>query len=272
MAQLTIADDEAQLAAVAADRIASLIRDACDARGRAFVCLTGGTTPEHTYEQLAGDEQNRSIDWTRVHLFWGDERHVPPDHPDSNYGMARRALLDRITIPPGQVHRIRAETPDARAAATEYERTLNTVASAVTRDDRVASAFRRNYFDIMLLGLGEDAHIASIFPGSELLERFASSRDVRLEADRSGDFSSVPPSVAAVWAPHLNAWRITLTPPAILDSRVIVMLVAGAGKADAVHAALAAPLNVAAYPAQLLRAAGDRMEWLMDRAAAARIR
>jgi 6-phosphogluconolactonase len=107
---------------------------------------------------------------------------------------------------------------------------------------------------VMLLGLGEDAHIASIFPGSELLQR------------RPGTAR-----VAAVWAEHLHTWRITLTPDAILDSRAIVMLVAGGQKAAAVHAALEAPLDIARWPAQLLREADDRVEWILDRAAASRL-
>jgi 6-phosphogluconolactonase len=183
-----------------------------------------------------------------VHLFWGDERHVPPDHPDSNYGMAKATLIDHVPIPTEQVHRIRAEMPDAHDAAANYEQVF----------DDVGSAFRRNdhYCDLMLLGLGDDAHIASIFPGSELLNAGHPATGRR---------------VAAVWAPHLNIWRITLTPGAILDSERILLLVTGRSKADAVNAALAARLDVKDYPGQLLRAAGDRVEWFLDRAAAAHL-
>jgi 6-phosphogluconolactonase len=245
MARLTVASDEGQLAGLAAERVTQLIVQAVADRGTACVSLAGGTTPRRLYADLADVRQpwRDRIPWAQVHLFWGDERHVPPDHPDSNYGMAKAALIDHVPIPPDHVHRIRGELPDAHEAADDYIQQLD-----------VASAFRRkNLFDLILLGLGEDAHIASIFPGSDLLDIGHSFQECR---------------VAAVWAPHLGVWRITLTPEAILDSEAIVVLVAGANKAAAVDAALEGALNVKTYPAQLLRTAGDRVEWLLDRAAA----
>lgn len=246
MAQLTVAEDEIQLAALAAERVTQLVSEAVREQGTALVALTGGTTPRRLYSNLADASQpwRDRIPWDRVQLFWGDERHVPPDHPDSNYGMAKKTLIDHVPLPPDHVHRMRGELPDARAAAVAYENEL----------DRVASAFRRkNLFDMTLLGLGQDAHIASIFPGSDLLDR------------------ENPHRVAAAWAQHLGVWRITLTPAAILDSRRIVVLVAGAKKADAVHAALQAPLDLKAHPGQILRTVEDRVEWFVDRGAASRL-
>ena len=259
MARLTVSDNAVQLAELAADRVTQLIVQAVADRGTACVSLAGGTTPRMLYTNLADARQpwRDRIPWAHVHLFWGDERHVPPDHPDSNYGMAKAALLDHVPVPAGHVHRIRGELPDAREAADDYDRSLTTIVSGFNRTadvasasapTLVASAFRRkDLFDLMLLGLGEDAHIASIFPGSELLERENQRR------------------VAAVRAPHLNVWRITLTPEAILDSGAIVVLVSGARKVAAVKAALEAPLDMTTYPAQLLRPAGDRVEWFLDR-------
>ncbi len=234
MARVTIVDDAGELAATGALRITTAIEKAIAARDAAIVCLTGGSTPARLYEALADPDQpwRARIDWGRVHLFWGDERHVPPDHPDSNFGMANRTLLSRVPVPAAHVHRMEGERADARDAAHAYE--------AVLRDRR---------FDVMLLGLGEDAHIASIFPGSSLIEK----QDAL---------------VGAAWVPHLNAWRITLTPPALLDAREIFMIVSGASKADAVRAALNLPEDVTRYPAQILRRAGDRVEWIIDRAAA----
>ena len=251
MARLTVADDEADLAARAAERIAQLIADAAAARGSAIVSLTGGTTPRRLYSTLADSRQpwRSRIPWAQVQLFWGDERHVPPDDSDSNYRMAKVTLLDHVPIPADHVHRMRGELPDAHDAAADYERVLTDVESGFSRIP---------LFDLMLLGVGGDAHIASIFPGSELLE----SRVERPATVRR---------VAAIWAPHLSAWRITLTPDAILDSRAIVVLVAGTGKADAVRAALHEPVDIRRYPAQLLRDADDRVEWFIDRAAAARL-
>ena len=153
--------------------------------------------------------------------------------------MAKTTLLDHVPIPADHVHRMRGELPDAREAAADYERTLHSA------------------FDVMLLGVGEDAHIASIFPASELL-------DTRVERPTRR-------RVAAIWVPHLDAWRITLTPDAILDSRAIVVLVAGANKADAVHAALHEPLDVHEVSRAAAQSAGDRVEWFVDRAAAARL-
>ena len=248
MARLTVAEDEVELARLAAERITQLIEHAVAANDRAFVSLAGGNTPRRLYSNLADARQpwRDRIPWTQLHLFWGDERHVPPNHPDSNYGMAKAALLDQVPIPADHIHRIRGELPDARDAATEYD----SVVSGFSRTADRVSAFRRTHlFDLMLLGLGEDAHIASIFPGSELLDR---------ENDRR---------VAAVWAPHLNAWRITLTPDIVLDSQSIVVLAAGGRKVKAAQAALNEPSDVKKYPAQLLRSAGDRVEWFLDRAA-----
>jgi 6-phosphogluconolactonase len=241
MAQLIVADDDAQLADLAAERVTQVIVEAVAGRGRALVSLAGGNTPRRLYANLAdaGQPWRDRIPWAQVHLFWGDERHVPPDHADSNYAMVTDALLDRVAIPADHVHRIRGELPDARDAARGYGEEL----------ERVASAFRRKnpLFDLMLLGLGEDAHIASIFPGSPLLEGASHER------------------VAAVWASHLNAWRITLTPATILDSQSIVVLATGEKKANAVREALNGRLNLKKYPAQLLRSAGDRVEWFLGR-------
>src|SRR4051812_8837970 len=200
MARIAIADTLAYDDA-AAERITQLIESAIANRRTAFVSLTGGSTPRDTYAALADPSRpyRARIDWTRVQLFWGDERHVPPDHADSNFGMANRALMQHVPIPPEHVHRIRGERPDPGEAAAEYARELPDV------------------FDIMLLGLGEDCHVASIFPGSELLDP-AFVRDAA-------------PPVAAVFAPHLGTWRITITPPVILGSRAIVLLVGGEKKA-----------------------------------------
>ena len=236
MAVVTIVDD-GQLAATGALRITTVIELAVAARERAVLCLTGGRTPERLYDILADEREpwRERIDWSRVHVFWGDERHVPPDHPDSNFGLAHKTLLSRVPIPPAQIHRIEGELPDAREAARKYEAEVR---------DRI--------FDLLLLGVGEDAHIASIFPGSPLIDE----RSVR---------------VAAAWVPYLKTWRITLTPPALLDARTILVNASGPGKADAVRAALTRPEDLMRYPAQLLRRAGDRVEWMIDRAAAASI-
>lgn len=237
---LTVLTDREAHAAVAAQRLASAIQRSCALRGSATVCFTGGRAARDLYHQLADTQLDwrTQIAWARVHAFWGDERHVPAQHVDSNAGMTRRALLDHMPIPSEQIHSMRGELTDPAVAARKYERDLPAT------------------FDVTLLGLGADAHVASIFPGSSLLD---GERDVSgLEGSR----------VQAVWARHLNAWRITLTPAEVLNAREILVLAAGAGKATAVHAALEAPVDVTRWPAQLLRAAGDRVEWIVDAAAA----
>lgn len=246
MAILTVTGDEAALAVTAAERITARIHDAIVRSGNAIVCLTGGRTPKRLYELLGSPLQpwRARIDWAKVHLFWGDERHVGPDHPDSNYGMAYAALVSQVPIPPAQVHRIRGEFADAGDAGREYDAELRTGFAAAGRPDLT--------FDLMLLGLGENVHIASLFPDSPLLEH--EPGDVR---------------AAGVWVPQIGHARITLTPGALLDARHIVMLVAGARKAEAVRAALEDDEDTVRYPAQLLRRANDRVEWITDRAAAA---
>lgn len=234
MAGVTVLPDAEAVARAAAERVTALINMAIAGDGRPSVCLTGGRTAKRVYELMP----TGPVDWRRVHLYWGDDRHVPPDHEDSNFRMANDALISRIAIPPTNVHPIPTELPDADEAARIYEEEV-----------------RGLPFDVMLLGLGEDGHIASLFPGSDPLTRL--------------DSGGLTPLVAVTQArrpPFVD--RITLTPPAILEARVILMIVSGASKAEAVRAALSAPDDVARWPVHLLRAAGDRVEWVIDEAAA----
>jgi 6-phosphogluconolactonase len=246
----TVADPDA-LADFTAARLTSLVERSIAINGIVMLSLTGGKSPQPVYERLADPrrEWRIRIDWRHLHFFWSDERHVAPDHPDSNFGMTSRALLHHVPISVEQVHRMRGELPDAGEAAREYEIELR---DTFTRVGRSALTF-----DVALLGIGEDAHIASIFPESPLL------------ATNDGDQRQ---RVAAIWAPHLNAWRITLTPPAILDARTTVVIASGERKAQAVHAALEASEDVQRWPAQLLRQAGDRVEWIIDRGASSKLK
>ena len=260
MARVTVAADVAALAASAAARIAALLTDALTRRPDARLCLTGGRTARTLYQQLARAcaPGARAIDFHRVRFFWGDERHVPPDHADSNFGMAAEALLRPCGVPEDRVHRMRGDLADAAEAAADYDALLR---RHLRRGEPL--------FDVMLLGLGEDAHIASIFPGSPLLTGTAAA--AATEADEPGDPGERSPLAAAVWAPHLDAWRITLTPKAVLNASAIVVVTDGATKAAAVHAALQDADDRSRVPAQLLRSAGERVEWWLDREAAARL-
>jgi 6-phosphogluconolactonase len=243
------------MSATAAERITSIIEGALVIRNRASLSLTGGNTPGQLYACLAdpGRPWRARIDWARAQLFWTDERHVPPDDPDSNFGLANRTLIRHVPIPAASVHRMRGELP-AVDAAREYHAMLR------ARRDQIPGAL----FDVVLLGIGADAHIASLFPDSPLLPvgRGFTPR----QAGREG-----PPYAAGVWVPKLNQSRITLTPPALLDAAAIIVLAAGSTKAEAIAAAIDGDLDVARYPAQLLREAGDRVEWIIDQGAAARL-
>lgn len=249
MAQLKIVPDKTAMSESAAERVTSLIEAAIAARGVAAVSLTGGTTPDLLYQFLADPLRpwRNRIDWAHVHLFWSDEREVPPEHPESNFGLANRFLVRHVPVPATQIHRIRGELP-ASDAGRLYDALLR------TRRGQIAGPM----FDVMLLGIGANAHIASIFPDSPLLER----------SERSEGFELA----AGVHVPAISQWRTTMTPPAILDSVAILVIANGSSKADAIAATLEGSLDIARYPAQLLRAAGHRAEWIIDSAASARLR
>ena len=205
-------------------------------RGRFTVALSGGSTPAVLYALLAAPPHAAAIDWSRWHVFWGDERCVPPGHPDSNYGMAKRTLLDRVPIPPSQVHRMHGED-DPHRAADAYAAVL---AETLGPDGRL---------DLALLGVGDDGHTASLFPNTAALS----------ETERS---------VAANWVPHLSAHRITLTLPTLNRARRVAVLAAGADKADAVRRALAPTPADAPPPIALVTPENAPVAWYLTTNAA----
>ncbi|MEO6600461.1 MAG: 6-phosphogluconolactonase [Polyangiaceae bacterium] len=219
--------DSSEIAKLAAQRIADALKAAIQAGGTATLALSGGTTPRAAYEALA---KIVGIDWRRVNVYFGDERAVPPNHPDSNFLMAQRALFESVALPPGNIHRVMAEQPDVEAVARAYEGLL---------PDR---------FSVMILGIGEDGHTASLFPGSLALNE----RTRRM---------------LPVIGPKAPPQRFSVTPPVIEAAEKLIMLATGAGKADAVYRALRLPLDVQTTPSGLAR---DGL-WLMDHAAAARL-
>jgi 6-phosphogluconolactonase len=241
----TVYPDPQNLFLASAKRIEHLIANALQTREPVALCLTGGGTARDVYAAIAANErQTPRIEWSRLQLFWGDERDVPPDHPDSNYGMAAAALLNHVPVHPPYVHRIPADGRDPEAAARAYEMTLQ---------QTVFAARAGHAFDLMLLGIGPDTHVASLFPGAPELAAPTARR------------------VVAVPATGSRGRRITLTPETLLDARRILVMVSGRDKADAVHAAFLQPEDVTRWPAQILRRAADRVEWLMESAAAARV-
>ena len=188
-----------ELARGAAEYLVARSGEAVAQKGLFTVALSGGSTPKILYELLVG----RQVPWSKTHFFWSDERHVPPDHPDSNYRMAYEAMLSRVPVPESNVHRVHGENPDAAEAANEYEQTLLPL-------------------DLILLGLGTDGHTASIFPGSDVLH----------ETKRL---------VAATWVEKLNTYRITMTLPLLNAGASVLFLVSGAEKAQIVKEVLEGP-------------------------------
>jgi 6-phosphogluconolactonase len=206
--------------------------------GAFAVCLSGGSTPRRLYERLAGPEMALHFPWSRAHWFWGDERFVPHDHPSSNYRMARDALFSRVPAPAANVHAIPTEGLSPEQAAAAYEKTLKRFYGAETL------APDRPLFDVALLGIGEDGHTASLFPGHPALD----------EKHRW---------VVAVVGARPEP-RITLTYPALESSRDLVFLAAGAEKREILQRARAGERTL---PAARVRPVG-RLHWFTDRAAA----
>ncbi len=160
--EITVAADRQEVCRIAAAELLAQAKQAVLAHGRCAIALSGGSTPKDLYTLLANDPKLREgIPWSKTHFFWGDERHVPPDHQESNYRMANEAMLSKVPVPQANVHRIKSENPDAAIAADDYERALRSFFQIR------AGEFPR--FDIVLLGLGPEAHTASLFPGTKAL-------------------------------------------------------------------------------------------------------
>jgi 6-phosphogluconolactonase len=234
---LEVRDAPAELAMAAASAIAATVAAVQSRAPRATLALAGGGTPEAAYRALAEPPLVERVAWDRLDLFWGDERPVPPDHPSSNYGLARRALLERVPIPPSGIHRIEAEL-DPDEAARRYEAAIRRVlpGEAVPR------------LDLVLVGMGEDGHTASLFPGVAVDE-------ARL--------------VDAPFVPRLGMRRITATLRLLAAARALIFLVAGPGKAGALAEVLEDPASE--LPAARVARAHGSPTWFVDRAAAGRL-
>lgn len=230
--------------AVAAEVVRKWIERAraCTEKGRPFrVALSGGSTPRLLFEGLARPENRGQVDWTRVHLFWGDERCVPPDHPESNYNLVRQTLLEHIAIPDENVHRIRGEDDpetEARRYAEELRRAFGIGPGTIPR------------FDWIFLGMGGDGHTASLFPGQ-------------------GDVLESKELCAVAVQPESGQKRITLTLTVLNHAVRVSFLVTGAGKADMLERVLHDPKRRELYPAARVQA--ESTEWWVDREAARRL-
>ena len=233
------------LAEEAAQRFARAASDAVRSHGGFMVALSGGTTPRSLYARLAAAAYAATVPWSRLQVFWGDERCVPPDEPASNYRMAREALLDLVPIPAAHVHRIRGED-DPVAAARAYEETLRSALRTPRGPPRDVPGSR---LDLVLLGLGDDGHTASLFPGGPA-------------------FTNGDPWVVAHYVAAVSQWRVTLTPVIINAAAEVLFLVSGGSKAAIVRRVLEGPPRPHELPAQLIAPADGRVRWLLDAAAA----
>ena len=236
--------DRGEMLRVEAERVVARAIDAVARRARFLFCLAGGATPKPLYELLASAPIARRIEWPRVHVFWGDERCVPPDHPESNYRMAREALLDHVPLPATNIHRIRGEDEPSKAAAA-YEELLG---DFFGRSETSAPTS----FDLVHLGMGADGHTASLFPGS------AAARETRRW-------------VVATPGPQPDSWRVSLTPVLLNAAEDVTFLISGASKAERLRDVLEEePADL--LPAQLIRPTHGALHWMIDEAAAARLR
>jgi 6-phosphogluconolactonase len=238
-ADLEVLPSATALADAVAGRFIAAAGDAIDSRGQFVVALSGGSTPRDTYRRLGTEALVSRVMWSRVQVLWGDERCVPPHHAESNYRMAREALLDCVPVPAANVHRIHGED-DPATAAWVYEATLR----ALLRPPAGAG------IDLVLLGLGEDGHTASLFPGS----------------------AAVHEQTRWVMVAHAAAapmWRITLTPAVINAAAEVLFLVSGGAKAGILRRVLEGPRRPHELPAQAIAPTNGRVRWCVDAAAAA---
>lgn len=231
-----------ELSHAAAQFIAALAKTTIKEKGRFTLVLSGGKTPRLLYEQLAQEPFIKWVDWQHTHLFWGDERCVPHDHPDSNFALAFQSLISKVDMPPSNIHRIPAGTRFSKGAAETYEKILRQFFQLTPESDH-DSCFPS--FDLVLLGLGQDGHTASLFPQDAALEE-------RHRWAVAVDGASASPPVP----------RITLTFPVINEARFVLFLASGSDKREVFQEIVKRP-ETSAYPAARVKPSG-RLLWFID--------
>jgi 6-phosphogluconolactonase len=241
MKKLEIYENAKELAWAAALRFASLAEQATKERGRFAVALSGGSTPKALFAILAEKPFADALPWQTIHFFWGDERCVPPDHPDSNYHMTHETLLSKVAIPQENIFRIPAEDEDHGRAAAIYAETIRQFFSS-----------EAPRFDLVFLGMGADGHTASLFPGTEALQ----------VEDRIA---------VANYVEKLQTYRITLTAATINHAENVIFLVGGEDKAAALKEVLEGAYQPEKYPSQMIHPVNGELLWMLDEAAAAEL-
>ena len=236
--RVVIAADADALYQIAVNRIIETAHAAVRDRGAFHLALSGGSTPRRLHQLLAEPMNQQQIEWNKVHVYFGDERNVPHDHPDSNFRMAMETLLTRVPVPPSQIHGMPTGCDDMQACADRYAQVLETL----------PQRYGLPCFDLILLGMGDDGHTASLFPGTSILS----------EQHRT---------VAAVYVPKLSCWRISLTYPVINQANVIMELVSGESKSDMLFKVMNEPVHE--FPIQGINK--EHLEWYVDTSAARRL-
>ena len=222
-----------QLVTATTEHVVNSIGQAIEERGLCNIALAGGNTPREVYSMLAEESYRGRVDWDKLHLFWGDERMVPPEHQDSNFRMVKETLLDHVRIPDVNVHRIRGEIAPEKSA-TDYAELLH-------------KHFKEDLprFDLILLGIGEDGHTASLFPGTDAVE----------ECERYA---------VAVFVSRLGTWRVTLTFPVLNAAREVFFLVSGRSKADTVRRIISIKQPAKEFPASMVNPENGTLHWMLD--------
>ncbi len=238
MTSIQIYPDLNQMAAAAAGLFIDLASNSIKQTGQFTVVLSGGTTPDSVFEHLTAEGSAEIVDWNRIHFFWGDERVVPPDDPQSNYRRANLKLLQPLMIQPQNIHRIKGELDPIKAATIYQNEILKWLPDLPPR------------FDLILLGMGEDGHTASLFPGTNIIT-----------APEAYEW------VASDQVPQINSWRVTFTPRLINAAKMIIILVAGNNKADTLQQVLEGPFQPRKYPSQLIKPDQGKLIWMVDHAA-----
>ncbi len=239
---IAIFDDKHTLSQNVAEYIMRIVKESIALYGRFTIALTGGTTPGEAYSLLGSEPIKSQIDWQRVHIFWGDERCVPQNNPDSNFYLAQEVLLDKIAIPKSHIHPMPADQPDRDVASQAY-----TVEMQHTFGTNGIPSF-----DLIHLGMGPEGHTASLFPHQASLHEIH-----RL--------------VMPVSVPKPPPDRLTFTPPLLNAARNVLFLVTGSDKAETLHAVLEGEYQPDEYPAQIVRPTNGEVVWMLDRAVAQKI-
>ena len=244
--EIQIVENKEAVSRAAAETLVSLALKKLASKESIAVALSGGSTPRSMFALLVNDAALCSrMPWDRTHFFWGDERHVAPDHSDSNYRMANEALLSRVPVPAGNIHRIRAENPDANKAAEDYEQELR---GFFKLDPGQLPAF-----DCVFLGMGPDGHTASLFPGTKALH----------EHERL---------VVANWVDKFQSYRITMTAPVLNNADIVIFHLTGEEKAEPLRVVLEGQKQTDLFPSQLIEPTHGKLIWLVDQAAAGQLR